>query len=80
MFMTITIPDAVLSETKISSADLRIELATYLYERQRLSIGKARKVAGLNLIEFQKELAKRNIYLHLGIQDLEIDIKNLSYL
>ncbi len=78
--MTITIPDAVLSETKISSADLRIELATYLYERQRLSIGKARKVAGLNLIEFQKELAKRNIYLHLGIQDLEIDIKNLSYL
>lgn len=46
--MTITIPDAVLSETKISSADLRIELATYLYERQRLSIGKARKVAGQN--------------------------------
>ena len=76
--MTITIPDAVLLETKISSADLRIELATYLYEKQRLSIGKARKVAGLNLIEFQKELAKRNIYLHLGIQDLEIDIKNLS--
>ena len=78
--MTITIPDTVLSETNISSADLRIELATYLYEKQRLSIGKARKIAGLNLIAFQKELAKRNIYLHLGIQDLEIDIKNLSYL
>lgn len=80
MFMTITIPDAVLSETKISSADLRIELATYLYEKQRLSIGKARKVAGLNLVEFQKELAKRDIYLHLGIQDLEKDIDNLSLL
>ena len=78
--MTFTIPDTVLAETKISSAELRIELAVYLYEKQRLSIGKARKVAGLNLIEFQKELAKRNIYLHLSIQDLETDLKNLNSL
>jgi predicted HTH domain antitoxin len=78
--MTFTIPDTVLAETKISSAELRIELAVYLYEKQRLSIGKARKVAGLNLIEFQKELAKRNVYLHLSIQDLDIDLKNLNSL
>ena len=78
--MTITIPDTVLSETNISSADLRIELATYLYEKQRLSIGKARKIAGLNLIAFQKELAKRNIYLHLDIHDIETDLHNLSLL
>ena len=78
--MTFTIPDAVLAETKISSAELKIELAVYLYEKQRLSIGKARKVAGLNLIGFQKELAKRNIYLHISIQDLETDLKNLNSL
>jgi predicted HTH domain antitoxin len=78
--MTFTIPDTVLAETKISSAELRTELAVYLYEKQRLSIGKARKVAGLNLIEFQKELAKRNVYLHLSIQDLDIDLKNLNSL
>ena len=78
--MTLTIPDEVLTQTRISSAELRIELATYLYEKQRLSIGKARKIAGLNLIAFQKELAKRNIYLHLSIKDLETDLKNLSLL
>ena len=78
--MTFTIPDTVLAETKISSDELRIELAVYLYEKQRLSIGKARKVAGLNLIEFQKELAKRDIYLHLSIGDLETDLKNLNSL
>ena len=78
--MTFTIPDTVLAETKISSAELRIELAAYLYEKQRLSIGKARKVAGLNLIKFQKELAQRNIFLHLSVQDLETDLKNLNSL
>ena len=78
--MTFTIPDTVLAETKISSDELRIELAVYLYEKQRLSIGKARKVAGLNLIEFQKELVQRNIFLHLSVQDLETDLKNLNLL
>ena len=78
--MTFTIPDTILAETKISSDELRIELAVYLYEKQRLSIGKARKVAGLNLIEFQKELAQRNIFLHLSVQDLETDLKNLNLL
>ena len=78
--MTFTIPDTVLAETRLSSDELRIELAVYLYEKQRLSIGKARKVAGLNLIEFQKELVQRDIFLHLSVQDLETDLKNLNLL
>ncbi len=78
--MTISIPDEVLAQTKISTAELKIELAAYLYEKQRLSIGKARKVAGLGLIDFQKELAKRNIYLHLTIEDVDTDLRNLRKL
>ena len=78
--MTISIPDEVLAQTKLSTTDLKIELAAYLYEKRRLSIGKARKIAGLGLIEFQKELAKRNIYLHLTIEDVDTDLKNLSKL
>ncbi len=78
--MTISIPDEVLAQTKLSTDELKIELAAYLYEEQRLSIGKARKIAGLGLIDFQKELAKRSIYLHLTIEDVDTDLRNLRKL
>ena len=43
-------------------------------------MGKARKFAGLDLISFQKELAKRDVYIHYNISDLEKDIENLKTL
>jgi predicted HTH domain antitoxin len=75
--MTLTIPDEILSDTNITSTDMRIEVAAYLYEKKRMSIGKARLIAGLNLIQFQKELAKRNIYLQIEAKDLETEVSNL---
>jgi predicted HTH domain antitoxin len=78
--MTLTIPDEVLSHANISSMDMRIEVAAYLYEKQRISIGKARLIAGLSLIQFQKELAKRNIYLQISSKDLDTEVKNLRLL
>ena len=75
--MTLTIPDEILRQTNITSMDMRIEVAAYLYEKQRMSIGKARLIAGLNLIPFQKELAKRNIYLKIEPKDLETEVNNL---
>jgi predicted HTH domain antitoxin len=78
--MTLTIPDEILDHTNISSMDMRIEVAAYLYEKQRISIGKARLIAGLSLIQFQRELAKRNIYLQIGIKDIDIEVKNLRLL
>ena len=38
--MTFTIPDTVLAETKISSDELRIELAVYLYENSDLALAR----------------------------------------
>ena len=76
--MTVTIPDEILSSTNTSPMEMRIEIAAYLYEKKRMSIGKARRIAGLDLVQFQKELAKRNIYLQLGIEDLESEIRNLK--
>lgn len=78
--MTITIPDNIAQLSHLSESDILIELAVYLYEKKRLSIGKARKLAGLDLISFQKELAKRNVYIHFEISDLENDIENLKSL
>jgi predicted HTH domain antitoxin len=78
--MTLTIPDDILEQVHISSTDLQVEIAIYFYEKQRLSIGKARKLAGLNLIQFQKELSKRNIYLHLDANEIDKEFQNLNQL
>ncbi len=78
--MTITIPDSALAHANIKPDELLIELAVYLYDKGRYSMGKAKNLAGLDLISFQKELAKRNVYIKYGIEDLEQDLKTLESL
>jgi predicted HTH domain antitoxin len=77
--MTITIPDTIFSGTKITQQDLLLDFATYLYEKKTFSIGQAKKMVGMDLITFQKELAKRNIFIHYELEDLEKELKNLDF-
>ncbi len=41
-------------------------------------MGQARHLTGLDQISFQKELAKRDIYIHYTAEDLEKDLQNLG--
>ncbi len=76
--MNITIPDHVLAETKLSAGELILDFAVYLYDKKIVSIGQAKKIAGINLLAFQQEIAKRNIFIHYEIEDLEKDLENLK--
>ena len=76
--MTISIPDDLAEQAHLSAPELRIDLAAYLYQRERLSMGQARRLAGLALIPFQHELAKRDIAIQLNADDFEKDLQNLS--
>lgn len=78
--MIINIPDQALQTAKISSEELLVDFAVYLYEKKILSIGQARKIADLDLLTFQKELAKRDVYIHFEVEDLEKDLANLESL
>lgn len=53
---------------------LKIELSIAPYQRGILSMGKARKLAGMSKWEFIEELAKRKIERHYTIKELEEDI------
>ena len=76
--MALIITDETLSNAKISADELLIELACYLYDKKRMSMGQARHLAGLNQISFQKELAKRDIQIHYSEEDLQKDLNNLE--
>lgn len=67
-----------LESAKMTSEELGLEIAIYLYENKRLSLGQAKRLAKLDQISFQKELAKRNIFIHFETDDLMKDLENLG--
>ena len=74
------IPAKTLEQLQLTPAELLIELAVHLYDTEKLTMGQAKKLAGLTQIEFQKEMAKRDVYIKYDIEDLETDLRNLSKL
>ncbi len=74
------IPRDVLDSARLSVADLKIELAVLLYAQRRLSVGKARELAGLSLWEFRQLLAARRIPVHYDEADLNDDVATLREL
>ena len=55
-------------------------VALELFKEERVTLAQASEIAGLHQIQFQKELAKRRIPLHYGLEELEQDIKTLATL
>lgn len=73
----IELPQDILDSARLSLADLKQELAVYLYSQRRLSIGKARELAEMSLWEFRQLLASRRIPAHYDEQDLEREAATL---
>ena len=71
------IPQDVLDSARLTVPELKVETAVYLYAQGRLSIGKARELAGMTLWEFRQLLASRRISPHYDVTDLEEDIATL---
>ena len=71
------VPQDILDSARLTTADLKVEMAIHLYDQRRLSIGKARELAGMALWEFRQLLASRHISPHYDESDLDEDIAAL---
>lgn len=74
------IPQDILDSARLTISELKVEVAVYLYSRERLSIGKARELAGMALWEFRQLLASRRISPHYDVADLDEDVTTLHEL
>lgn len=74
----IRIPKDVVEGARIPEGEFekiaRVELAIALYARGVLSLGQARRLAGLTKWEFLEELAKRGMERHYTREELEDDL------
>ena len=76
--MPLIVSDEVLGSLGMSEEELRLEVAVMLFERERLTLAQASRLAGLNRVEFQKLLAARQIPIHFGVEEFREDLTNLD--
>ena len=78
MVLTLSIPDEIATAIKWPRKQLDqqlvIEMAFALYGRGLMSMGSARRLAGLDKWTFLEELAARKIERHYGECELEEDL------
>jgi predicted HTH domain antitoxin len=70
----------ILDSARLTVPEVKLELAVTLYSQGRLSIGKARELAGMSLWEFRQVLAARDISPHYDVADLDEDMATLRNL
>jgi len=78
--VSLTIPDDVVSATELTEQELAVELAVELYQREKLSLGHAARLAGMDKWSFNDLLADRDIPMHYDVADLQQDLATLRSL
>ena len=78
--MGLLIPDEVLQASRLSERELKVEIAVMLFEKEKLTLGQASRLAAMDHLEFQHLLASRRIPVHYDVDDFEQDLATLSEL
>ena len=74
----LTITDEILNASQMTATQLQQEVAVYLYAKSKLSFGQARKLAGLDVLQFQELLFNNNVPMHYGVSDLQDDFNSIQ--
>ncbi|MFM2431435.1 MAG: hypothetical protein RLZZ511_2648 [Cyanobacteriota bacterium] len=77
MQITINLPDSLTQTDRFTQTDWMREIAIALFQQERITLSRASKIAGIDLMEFQKLIADRNICVHYDVEEFEQDIQHL---
>jgi predicted HTH domain antitoxin len=78
--MSLVIPDEILQTAHMTEHELRQEIAVMLFQKEKLTLGQASRLAGLSQLQFQHVLASRHIPVHYDIREFEADLNTLKQL
>jgi predicted HTH domain antitoxin len=71
------ISEDIVSATRMSEEELAREFAVFLYREAKVSLARAKAIAGMNCVAFQKLLARRGIPIRYGKAELQADLATL---
>ena len=63
--------DDVLQAARMTEAELRQEVATLLFEREKLTLAQAATLAQMPRVQFQHLLASRQIPVHYDVAEFD---------
>ena len=75
--MALVISDEILRAVRMSEQELAQALALALFEKGKLSLGQAARLAGMSQWEFRGLLAAQDIPLHYDVAELQHDLATL---
>ncbi len=72
--MSVVIPDETLHAARMSASELKQEIAILLFQKNKLTLGQASRLAEMSQLRFQHLLASRNIPIHYDMDEFEADL------
>ncbi|MGI0014920.1 MAG: UPF0175 family protein [Nitrososphaera sp.] len=75
--MGIMIADEILHITRMTADELMQEVAILLYQKEKLTLGQASRMAKMSQLQFQFLLASRQIPIHYDVAEFDADLKTL---
>lgn len=78
--MSLVISDEILKASGLSESELLLEIVIMLFQQEKISIGKASQLVGMNQVQFQELLARRGICIHYDISEFQEDLKTFREL
>ena len=78
--MTVEIHDEQLRGLHVTPERLRLEMAVGLYASDEVTLGQAAALAESSQTQFLKELGRRGVCIHYGVEELEEDLRTLDSL
>jgi len=75
--MGMVIPDEILQAARMSAGELRQEVALLLFQKEKLTLAQASRLAEMSRLQFQHLLASRQIPIHYDVAEFEEDLQTL---
>jgi len=76
----ITVSSDLLKNIHLTEKEFMVEISLWLFSSKKISIGMARKLAGMDVFQFQDLLDERGIPIHYDVEEYLTDLKNLQIL
>ena len=78
--MVLNIPEEYIRATRLTEQELLVEIAVLFFQKGKLTMGQAARLAKLPVYQFQWMLAGRDIPVHYDLEDYEEDLETISTL
>jgi predicted HTH domain antitoxin len=76
--MSLVISDEIVKASGLSESDLLLEIMILLFQKDKISLGKASELLGMSQVRFQRLLADRGICVHYDVAEFQEDLQHLQ--